>query len=99
MHRLAQTGIATPTDREPGLGRFRSTAVLECRIVCTTPSPYLLDLFEPTEVRVLALDAERRARPLVEHPDFDRWKFGMQTGELWVALGEGWVTARARSHR
>jgi predicted ATPase len=67
----------------------------ELQIVCTTHSPYLLDLFEPTEVRVLALDAERRthARQLTEHPDFDKWKFGTQTGELWAALGEEWVTS------
>jgi ABC-type phosphonate transport system ATPase subunit len=67
----------------------------ELQIVCTTHSPYLLDLFEPAEVRVLALDSERRthARPLTEHPDFGKWKFGTQTGELWAALGEAWVTA------
>ena len=69
----------------------------ELQIVCTTHSPYLLDLFEPAEVRVLALDSERRthARPLTEHPEFGKWKFGTQTGELWAALGEGWVIAGA----
>jgi predicted ATPase len=69
----------------------------ELQIVCTTHSPYLLDLFEPAEVRVLALDGERRthARPLTEHPDFGKWKFGTQTGELWAALGEEWVLAGA----
>lgn len=69
----------------------------DLQIVCTTHSPYLLDLFEPAEVRVLALDSERRthARPLTEHPDFGKWKFGTQTGELWAALGEDWVTAGA----
>lgn len=67
------------------------------QIVCTTHSPYLLDLFDPHEVRVLALDAERRThvRPLTEHPDFGKWKFGTQTGELWAALGEEWVLAGA----
>jgi predicted ATPase len=66
----------------------------DLQIVCTTHSPYLLDLFEPGEVRVLALDSERRthARPITEHPDFGKWKFGTQTGELWAALGEAWVT-------
>jgi predicted ATPase len=69
----------------------------ELQIVCTTHSPYLLDLFEPAEVRVLALDSERRthARPLTEHPEFEKWKFGTQTGELWAALGEDWVIAGA----
>jgi predicted ATPase len=67
----------------------------ELQIVCTTHSPYLLDLFEPSEVRVLALDERRRTRsqPLTAHPDFDTWKFGTQTGELWGALGHAWVTA------
>ena len=66
----------------------------ELQIVCTTHSPYLLDLFDPVEVRVLALDSERRthARRLTDHPDFGKWKFGTQTGELWAALGEEWVT-------
>lgn len=69
----------------------------ELQIVCTTHSPYLLDLFDPNEVRVLALDAERRthARALTEHPDFGKWKFGTQTGELWAALGDEWVLAGA----
>lgn len=69
----------------------------ELQIVCTTHSPYLLDLFEPHEVRVLALDERRRTRalPLTAHPDFDTWKFGTQTGELWGALGHAWVTAPA----
>lgn len=69
----------------------------ELQIICTTHSPYLLDLFDPAEVRVLALDGERRthARPLTEHPDFGKWKFGTQTGELWAALGEEWVLAGA----
>jgi predicted ATPase len=69
----------------------------EMQIVCTTHSPYLLDLFEPAEVRVLALDAKRRThvRSLTEHPEFGNWKFGTQTGELWAALGEEWVLAAA----
>ncbi len=68
----------------------------ELQIVCTTHSPYLLDRFEPAEVRVLALDEHRhtRACALTEHPDFETWKFGTQTGELWAALGHAWVSAR-----
>ena len=82
---------------EPGLYEnlrtFCNQDYPELQIVCTTHSPYLLDLFEPSEIRVLALDSERRthARPLTEHPDFAKWKFGTQTGELWAALGEAWV--------
>jgi hypothetical protein len=63
------------------------------QIVCTTHSPYLLDRFEPSEVRMLALDANRQTRvlPLMEHPEFEKWKFGTQTGELWAALGDAWA--------
>jgi predicted ATPase len=81
------------------VGALRALMKLDpgLQIVCTTHSPYLLDLFEPAEVRVLALDSERRshARALTEHPDFAKWKFGTQAGELWAALGEAWVTPGA----
>jgi len=65
----------------------------ELQIVCTTNSPYLLDLVDSTEVRVMALDAERRThvRPLTEHPEFGTWKFGTYTGQLWATLGDDWV--------
>lgn len=66
----------------------------ELQIICTTHSTYLLDLFEPSEVRVLDLDESRatHAKPLTAHPDFEKWRFGTQTGELWAALGDAWVT-------
>lgn len=65
----------------------------DLQIVFTTHSPYLLDLLDPKDVCVLSLDAARRtrARRLTEHPEFEKWKFGAQTGELWAALGEKWV--------
>jgi len=65
----------------------------ELQIICTTHSTYLLDLFDPSEVRVLDLDANRatHAKPLTAHPEFDKWRFGTQTGELWAALGDAWV--------
>ncbi|MDX9722727.1 MAG: AAA family ATPase [Myxococcota bacterium] len=66
----------------------------ELQIVCTTHSPYLLDLFNAEEVRVLTLDGQRRTRalPLTAHPEFDRWRLGLQTGELWASVGEAWVS-------
>jgi predicted ATPase len=66
----------------------------ELQIICTTHSTYLLDLFDPSEVRVLDLDPSRatHAKPLTAHPEFDKWRFGTQTGELWAALGDAWVT-------
>ena len=69
----------------------------ELQIVCSTHSTYLLNLFDPSEVRVLALDEHRatHAKALTAHPEFDRWKYGTQTGELWAALGDAWVTTQA----
>ena len=68
----------------------------ELQIIGTTHSPYLLDRFDASEVRVLALDEQRQthAQALTAHPDFEKWRFGTQTGELWAALGDAWV-ARA----
>jgi hypothetical protein len=59
----------------------------------------LLDLFKVDEVRVMALAPSRqtRVRPLSEHPDLEKWKFGTQTGELWASLGEDWVLEKAAS--
>lgn len=67
------------------------------QIICTTHSTYLLDLFEPSEVRVLDLDEARatHAKPLTAHPEFEKWRFGTQTGELWAALGDAWVTKQS----
>lgn len=67
----------------------------ELQVVCTTHSPYLLDAARPEEVRVMALDADGHTvvRPLTECPDFERHHKGLQTGEFWASLGEGWVTA------
>jgi predicted ATPase len=69
----------------------------ELQLVCSTHSNYLLNLFDPSEVRVLALDEQRatHAMALSDHPEFHKWKYGTQTGELWAALGDVWVTQQA----
>ncbi|MCA9712591.1 MAG: ATP-binding protein, partial [Myxococcales bacterium] len=78
------------------VGLLRELMALDPRlqIVCTTHSAYLLDLFEPAEVRVLDIDATRatHAKPLTAHPEFDKWQYGTQTGELWAAVGDDWVS-------
>lgn len=81
---------------------LRQLLVMEkdLQIVCTTHSPYLLDRFAPEEVRVLGLDSNRftEVRRLTEHPEFEQWKYGNQTGELWGALGSSWVAAPSAHH-
>src|SRR5690606_36889965 len=81
---------------------LRQLPVMEkdLQIVCTTHSPYLLDRFAPEEVRVLGLDSNRftEVRRLTEHPEFEQWKYGNQTGELWGAPGSSWVAAPSAHH-
>jgi len=71
----------------------------ELQIVCTTHSPYLLDRFDHSEVRLLRLDENRysHALALTAHPAYEKWKFGTQTGELWASLGDAWVSEVAES--
>ncbi|MBK7826370.1 AAA family ATPase [Nannocystis sp.] len=65
----------------------------QLQIVCTTHSPYALDVFEPHEVRVLQLNAEGRAgcKALTDHPDWPRWRDFMNPGEFWSSVGEDWI--------
>lgn len=65
----------------------------ELQVVCTTHSPVLLDSFEASEVRVLALDAagHTHVKSLADHPRLDDWRSGFSAGELWANLGEAWV--------
>lgn len=69
----------------------------DLQIVASTHSPYLLDLLAADEVRVLALDDARatHARRLTDHPEYERWRHGVQTGELYAALGSAWVPGLA----
>lgn len=65
----------------------------QLQIVCTTHSPYALDVFEPNEVRVMQLNAEGRAgcKALTDHPDWPRWRDFMNPGEFWSSVGEDWI--------
>lgn len=68
----------------------------DLQVVCTSHSPYVLDDVEPEDVRVLDVDDESRVRlaPLTSAPEFQRWT-AFHAGELWSALGEGWVRKAA----
>jgi predicted ATPase len=68
------------------------------QIVATTHSPYLLDAFEPKEVRVTALDPQRGTLVayLNEAPDFEKWYAILDAGELWSHVGEKWVLEKSK---
>jgi energy-coupling factor transporter ATP-binding protein EcfA2 len=68
----------------------------DLQIVGTTHSPYLVDCFDPDEVRltVLGEDGAAIVGTLREHPDFERWKDEMKPGEFWSTVGEDWLRER-----
>jgi predicted ATPase len=63
------------------------------QIVCTTHSPFILQHADSEQVRVLGLDPNGYtvARPLSDHPEFERWRSAMNAGELWANWGEEWI--------
>lgn len=65
----------------------------QLQVVCTTHSPYALDVFAPEEVRVMKLDSRGHAhcKSLTDHPDWPKWKDFMKAGEFWSSVGEAWV--------
>lgn len=65
----------------------------DIQIVASTHSPYMLDRFEPNEVRMTYLreDGYTASEPLTRHPKFDTWKDEFHPGELWGFFGEKWV--------
>ena len=70
----------------------RAEALAYLRLRATSNLARILNL--EAEVRVLDIDATRatHAKPLTAHPEFDKWQYGTQTGELWAAVGDDWVS-------
>jgi len=68
----------------------------DLQIVATSHSPHLLDSFAAEEVLLTALGDDGYAiiKPLTDHPEYERWKDFMDTGEFWSTVGEGWVTKK-----
>lgn len=67
----------------------------ELQIVATTHSPYLLQEFDHSEVRVMTRgpDGFARCRNLVDHPEYGAWKDALNAGAYWSAVGEDWIVA------
>lgn len=57
----------------------------EVQLVATTHSPYILDELEPSDVRVFALrpDGSVACRSLSEHPQAEKMKGVLTSGQLW----------------
>jgi energy-coupling factor transporter ATP-binding protein EcfA2 len=69
----------------------------DLQFVCTTHSPYVLDLFDAEDIQVLRADAQgfTHARRLSEHPEWVKWKETLKPGEFWSHVGEDWLDAHA----
>jgi predicted ATP-dependent endonuclease of OLD family len=65
----------------------------DLQIVCTTHSPFVLDLFDPADVRVMRRDPEGLAhcQELIRHPNWPKWQSTLKAGEFWSFVGEDWV--------
>lgn len=63
------------------------------QILCTTHSPFVVDAFSVSEVRVFGLgpDGYARCRPLSDHPAWNRRSGFLRPGEFWSSVGEEWV--------
>ena len=73
----------------------------DLQIIATSHSPYLLDSFAAGEVLLTALgeDGYAMVKPLTDHPNYERSKDFMDTGEFWSSVGEGWVTKSSGENR
>ena len=63
------------------------------QIVCTTHSPYVLDVVDAECVRVMRMtrDGKASCRRLIDHKDWNEWKESMSAGEFWSFVGEDWL--------
>lgn len=63
------------------------------QLLATTHSPFVVDGFDPADVRVMRLDEKGHAtcQKLTDHPDWERWKDTMKAGEFWSFVGEEWM--------
>jgi predicted ATPase len=72
------------------------TQVPELQIVATTHSPYILDAVDPSDVCVFYPrgDGGIVTKRLSDHPDAQRAKGMLTSGELWSAESEAWVLGK-----
>lgn len=71
----------------------------QLQIVATSHSPYLIDCMEADEVLLTSLDDDGYSvvRPLTDHPEYERWKGLMSSGEFWSSVGEDWITKEKKA--
>jgi predicted ATPase len=65
----------------------------ELQLVVSTHSPFMLQEVDAGEVRVMTTDTGGAAhcKGLKQHPDYEKWRTILNTGEIWANLGEDWA--------
>lgn len=65
----------------------------DVQILCTTHSPYLLEVFKPEEIRIMTSNSENYSvcKRLVDHPRWEEFKDMVSPGEFWSDVGESWL--------
>ncbi len=83
------------------LQQLRGLQDSQLQIVATSHSPYLIDCVEAGEVLLTAVDEKGDAivRPLIDHPEYERWKGHMLAGEFWSSVGEDWIKTEEETTR
>lgn len=71
----------------------------DLQIIATTHSPYLVDQFAPSDVCLLARDANghTHTKTLDAHPDHSQFADKLSPGEFWASVGEDWVLGEAKA--
>ena len=64
------------------------------QVIASSHSPYLVDSLNGDEVVLMRSDADgfAQARQLSQHPDYQRLKGALGTGEFWGSVGEEWIS-------
>ncbi len=89
LHPRAQMDLVRMIRELLALDDFKET-----QIIATTHSPYVLDELAPENVIAFALrdDGTVASKPLSEHPDAERTRGSLKSGELWSLDAErDWV--------
>jgi predicted ATPase len=89
LHPRAQMDLVRMIKQLLTLDEFK-----DVQVVATTHSPYMLDELEPSDVQVFALrdDGTVASKRLSEHPDAERTRGALASGQLWSLDPErNWV--------
>lgn len=79
-----------PASQRILMDQLQLIASHQCRIVCSSHSPYVLDPLPPEAVCVVTADQDgaTHAHPLSSHPDWPEWRDSMTPADFWQYVGD-----------